>query len=805
MTKIDFTGGLRNQFISEKEDLAASYRLLINARVRDNAVRPIELPVEDNTLPAGLRQGLYAFDQYVLAFVAGAAYYKALGATTWTRIVGFSMSATEARIYLALVPASTLNFMRNGTTNELLFSSPVAQAQSALVCMDGVTQPNVIFPDGSARATNGWNDWTPTNREYVPIGKFPLFVNGKLYCAIKDRAGRWTLIAGSVSGRPLDFVLLVNEQGGKAGASELDYGAPALAYSVSYNELTALARVNTAERAFLATVVAGAFLVLPDYANKIAGEPTYGNQELFAVGAFGPEAITDLNGDTAVVYKGGIRTFNGVSQLKWEGRNAPLMRNIQTLVGDTLQTYGATVQFNNYVGFALQTIRGAGIIWWDDTLGNFVALDLYQGAGRIKQFAVINTATEQELYFVTFDDRLFRAFAGDFAEAAIMLHDVTAGDAGGTLNLQSVTPAFELSASGGYVTVNVVADGRLVEGATRALAATEAAETPSGRPAVTVNSAADAPRIVINNYNAARNGVEIRWSGGAALTRVDVDTAKYEGSATQPFTTDTAEKPEQLFIFIGDDGLLNANRTAVYNAIAQERDVTAVLGLGDHAYSTGTQAEVDTNMAPYWERYRTLGRFFAVAGNHDNDSGYPHNGTAFFQYVRQSPARYSKVSFDDVDFFLFDTGYTTALGQVNPDNQDGASISVSTQANWLVAELLASTKRNKIVLWHQPAYTSSATYGPGKVELQPLVRRAIDAGATAIINGHAHLYERIVNEIPQFIVGTGGAALHSIGTRAAGSMKALASYGYLRARVSPLRVVYEFVSVDGIVLDKFVA
>ena len=72
MTKIDFTGGLRNQFISEKEDLAASYRLLINARVRDNAVRPIELPVEDNTLPAGLRQGLYAFDQYVLAFVAGA-------------------------------------------------------------------------------------------------------------------------------------------------------------------------------------------------------------------------------------------------------------------------------------------------------------------------------------------------------------------------------------------------------------------------------------------------------------------------------------------------------------------------------------------------------------------------------------------------------------------------------------------------------------------------------------------------------------------------------------------------------------
>lgn len=801
MTKTNFLGGLRNQFISEKEDLESSYRMLINARVRNNAVVPIKLPLEDLTLPSGLRQGIYAFDRYILAFVAGAAYYKALGSLTWQKIPGFTMSATEARIYVAQVPASTANFKRVNSSASIDFTTPVGQAPSALICMDGVSQPFVIFPDGSARATKTWAQWNDIDREYVPVGKFPLYVNGKLYCVIKDAAGRWTQIVGSVTGRPLDFVLLVNELGGKAGGSELDYGAPALSYSVSYAELTALAATNSAERAFLATTNSGSYLVIPDYNNKIAGEPTYGNQPLFNVGALGPESITDLNGDTAVMYNGGIRTFNGVSQLKWEGRNAPLMRNVQLILADILQSYGATTQFDNYVGFSVQTIYGAGVLWWDDTIGNFVALDIYPGAARIKQFAVINTAAEQELYFITFDDRLFRAYAGVTAEASLLLHDVSDPEASGSLIIQSVTPSFIRGAEDGYVTANVVADGQLIEGKTRELPATIQPATSERLPVqASPNSAA--PRLLMAPYNASRSGAEIRWSGGGTLTKVDIEVSAYNGNEVEVFSTDTADVSEQLFIFLGDDGLLNANRTAVYNAIIREKNVSTVIGLGDHAYNAGSQSDVDTNMAPYWERFRAAGRFIAVPGNHDNDTGA---GTAFFQYVRQSPARYSVVSFPHADVFLFDTGYKTDGTQVNADNSDGASIAVSTQGNWLIRNLKASTKRHRFVVWHHPAYTSSATYGPGKVELQPLVRRAIDAGATAIFNGHAHLYERILNEIPQFTVGTGGAALHTIGTRAAGSVKAIASYGYLRARISPLRAVYEFCDVNGNVLDKFVA
>ena len=80
-----------------------------------------------------------------------------------------------------------------------------------------------------------------------------------------------------------------------------------------------------------------------------------------------------------------------------------------------------------------------------------------------------------------------------------------------------------------------------------------------------------------------------------------------------------------------------------------------------------------------------------------------------------------------------------------------------------------------------------------------------DAGATAVINGHTHLYERIVDTIPQFTVGTGGHPLHGIGAINANSRRILTTYGYLRLRATPVRAVYQFVDLNGNVLDEFVA
>lgn len=791
MTISEFRGGLRQQFSSDKEDAATSYQLLINGRVRSNVIEPIRLPVEDTSLPAGLKQGLYSFDSYIMAFVAGQIYVKNEGSSQWVPILGVTMSATAPRIYVERIPGSYINFKRTGDTAKLATEAPSRQSPAALICMDGESQPVLVFPDGSARVTSTWAQWSQTNPEYVPIGKFPMLHNGKLYCVIKDPTGRWTQIVGSVTGRPTDFTLLVNDNGDKAGEDEAAYGAPALAYAVSYDEITAISRILTVDDNFLVTTARASYLVQPDYNNMIAGEPTYSNHPMFSVGAIGPESVTDLSGNTAVVSQEGIRSFNGVATLRWEGRNDPIIRNIQNLFTGELQTYGPTVQFNNYTGFALQTVYGGGVVWWDDTLGQFVALDIYTGASRITQFAVVNTPSVRALYFITADNRMFKAFAGDYAEVRFVTQNLASQQAGASLAVRGVTCNFIHSETQGYWSAHALADQILVEGQRYSI---DAVAIPSSR------GNASASKIILPTYNAARVGVEIRWTGGAKLSRIDIDVNEHIDLEVDPLDQETGAATEEVFLFVGNDGVVNANRTAVHEALVGTTGVTAFIGTGNHAYAAGSQANVDANMVPYWDRARKGAPFYAVAGAVDNDTA---NGAAFFSYMRQFPGRYGKVRFSFAEVFFFDSGFTTAGVQRNPDNTDGPSLAMSTQANWLVRSLISSTARNKIVVWHHPAYTSGSS--AAVAAMQPLLQRAIDAGATAVVNGGNSIYERIVSAVPQFTVGTGGASLGTLGTVNANSKRIIQSYGYLRLRSSPVRATFEFIDVSGNVLDRFIA
>lgn len=789
ITKSEFRRGMRQQFVADKEDAAASYALLINGRPRTNTIEPIRLPVEDTSLPSGLKQGVYSFDKYILAFVAGQLFTKSEGSANWIPVSGVSLSPTAARVYVERIPASYLNFQRTAT-GSITPQSPTQQIPAGLICMDGETQPVLVFPDGSARTTQNWTQWTKALPEYVPIGKYPVLHDGKLYCVIKDKNNRWTQIAHSVTGRPTDFVILIDNNGNRAGAEEDNYGALALSYAVSYDEITAIARINAAEGNFLVTTTRASYLVKPNYDATIAGEPTFSNQSLFAVGAIGPESITDLNGNTAVVSPEGIRTFNGVAQIRWEGRNDPIIRNIQRLFDSRLQTYGSTVQYDNYVGFALETVYGNGIVWWDDTLAEFVALDLYPGAARIAQFAVVNTPSVRALYFITADNRLFRAYSGAFAETRLTLQSFSAEAAGGAVSLQGVTCNFTHSETDGYWSVNALADNQLLEGTTRKLSAVV---VPAQR------GDASAGKILIPGYPAARVAVEIRWVGGAKLSKIDVDFSAFDGVEVEPFDTVTDSSEEQKFILVSDDGVVNPNRDAVHEAMIAEQNVTAYIGAGDHIYYNGTEAELRERLKPYWDRARKNAPFYACAGNHDIDT---LDGFQFYSYMRQFSGRNGVIRFKHTDFFFFDTGITTAGVQVNPDNLP--VLATSTQANWLVDALKSSAARNRIVVWHHPAYTSGSSYGPGVVQMQPLLQRVIDAGATAVINGHTHLYERIVSTIPQFTVGTGGHPLHGIGPRNANSKRIIATYGYVRLRANPVRAVFEFVDTSENVLDKFI-
>ena len=83
----------------------------------------------------------------------------------------------------------------------------------------------------------------------------------------------------------------------------------------------------------------------------------------------------------------------------------------------------------------------------------------------------------------------------------------------------------------------------------------------------------------------------------------------------------------------------------------------------------------------------------------------------------------------------------------------------STQASWLQAGLAASDSAFNIVLMHYPAYSSGSIHGS-----QPSAQWPFEAwGATAVISGHDHDYERILRDdngdgqtMPYFVAGLGG-------------------------------------------------
>lgn len=805
MVKNNFLGGIQTQYSPEKSDFANTYQLLTNGRVRNNVVELVRRPVDIDP-PAGTLQCLAAFDDNVLCFVSGTPYYRKVTQTFWTAITGASLSATAPRVYLEALPGSSVNFKRKTSSATLDLSSPVGSSRACLFCTDGETQPIIIFPDASARATKSWSEWTIDDREYVPICIAPKFIGSKLYVVIKDSDGRYTQIAQSVSGRPLDFVLLVNDAGDKAGADELAFGAPALRFHVGYDELTAISAVPGADGAFIACSIRSATQVIPDFTRLIAGEPTFNRQPLFDVGAFGPEAITDINGDTAIVYPGGIRSYNSVQQLKWQGKNSPLNRQIQNLTTVALQTTGATCQFDNYTGFAVQTKFGPGIVWWDQTLGVFVALDIWSEVSKILEFAVVNTVSQSRLYFRTDANKIFEAFAGAYGEGQLVFQDLSTVDGGSVMALRNFGAAFLLGTQAGYGSIDVYADRALVHTNTEELPVTSAQEDPSARPitpGVIVPDTRSLELKIVEPVRAYKNTVVVRWTGDAKLSSVTIDEEVTNGTQNTAVPAVQTLTPEYKFIFFSDDGLINANRTANNIRMRGESSVTAFIGAGDHAYDSGTEAEVNANFKAYWNVEKLANKLYAVPGNHDLDTG---DGTHFFQYVRQTPERYSKVQFGaHTEVFLFNSGLNTAGTQTDPNNSDGASLLLSTQAQTLLDDLAASTARNKIVVWHHPPYTSSATYYPGITTFQPLAEAIAKAGASALVCGHAHLYERLNKYLPIFVVGTGGAPLHSLSTTLAeGSKKQIIDYGYLRVNAGPVRCIWEFVGSAGTVLDKFI-
>ncbi|MBI5305241.1 MAG: metallophosphoesterase [Chloroflexi bacterium] len=255
------------------------------------------------------------------------------------------------------------------------------------------------------------------------------------------------------------------------------------------------------------------------------------------------------------------------------------------------------------------------------------------------------------------------------------------------------------------------------------------------------------------------------------------------------------------FAIIGDFGLAGAAENDVANLVTSWNP-EFIATVGDNNYPLGAAATIDANIgqyyhdfiAPYTGSYgagAATNRFYPTPGNHD---WYTANAQPYLDYFTlPGNERYYDFVWGNVHLFMLDS---------DANEPDGIT-SVSTQATWLQSRLGASTARWKLVLLHHAPYSSSSAHGSNPT----LQWNYAGWGASAVIAGHDHTYERILkNGLPYFVNGLGGyPGIYGFkATPETGSaVRYNADFGALRVSASDANITFEFINRAGAVIDTY--
>ncbi len=264
-----------------------------------------------------------------------------------------------------------------------------------------------------------------------------------------------------------------------------------------------------------------------------------------------------------------------------------------------------------------------------------------------------------------------------------------------------------------------------------------------------------------------------------------------------PVPTATPERPVR-FAVIGDFGLADTAEADVA-ALVSGWQPDFVITTGDNNYPDGSANTVDTNIGQYYSQYihpytgqygagADENRFFPTLGNHDWQT--PDARPYLDYFTLPGNERYYDFTWGPVQFFALDS---------DSREPDGVGMS-SIQAQWLQERLSASTAVWKIVYMHHPPY-SSGYHGSVDWTRWPYQ----EWGATAVLSGHDHTYERLlVDGFPYFVNGLGGGPIYSFLGRLDGSqVRYNDNYGAMRVDATSSIITFEFITRAGEVIDRY--
>src|SRR5436190_13913005 len=107
----DFSSGM-NLFSHDANLSDTEYGLAFNVINRTSALESIKNDLEDDKAPVGKKQGIFAFDKYLVLFNSGLCYYRNVDDETWIQVEDIFVDATVDYIFTCAFPASTFNFKR---------------------------------------------------------------------------------------------------------------------------------------------------------------------------------------------------------------------------------------------------------------------------------------------------------------------------------------------------------------------------------------------------------------------------------------------------------------------------------------------------------------------------------------------------------------------------------------------------------------------------------------------------------------------------------------------------------------------
>jgi tartrate-resistant acid phosphatase type 5 len=253
------------------------------------------------------------------------------------------------------------------------------------------------------------------------------------------------------------------------------------------------------------------------------------------------------------------------------------------------------------------------------------------------------------------------------------------------------------------------------------------------------------------------------------------------------------------FAVIGDYGIAGPPARDV-SLLVKSWKVDFVVTTGDNNYMTGAASTIDANVGQYYADFivpylgmfpATPGsgnRFFPTLGNHDWETAGAKPYLDYFTLPGNE--RYYDVVHYPVHVFALDS---------DPHEPDGRS-PASLQAQWLQGRLAASTLPFRIVVLHHAPFSS----GPNGSDAT-LQWPYGSWGASAVLAGHDHTYERIVRDgLPYVVNGTGGYDLYAFGPPVAGStVRFNADFGAMLVEADRKGAVFTFITRTGVVVDSF--